>query len=268
MSVSPVQQSRSSEWAEQWAMFSDDERFLFDEWIRPATTEDFRHKDVLECGCGGGHHTPHMAEVARSVTAVDLNCADLARQRCAGLGNVAFVDADLATMDLGRQYDVVICIGVIHHTDDPDATFRNLYRHCKPGGRVIIWTYSAEGNALVRYGVEPVRKLVLRHLSRKALVAVASVVTALLYPIVYSLYLLPLKVLPYWEYFANFRRMGFERNMLNVFDKLNAPQTRFTTRAKAGQWMSPERFEPGSISIQPYVGVSWSLVGIKKGEAS
>ena len=91
MSVSPVQQSRSSEWAEQWAMFSDDERFLFDEWIRPATTEDFRHKDVLECGCGGGHHTPHMAELARSVTAVDLNCADLARRRCAGLGNVAFV---------------------------------------------------------------------------------------------------------------------------------------------------------------------------------
>lgn len=247
-------------------MFADNERFLFEEWIRPAITEIFRGKDVLECGCGGGHHTAIMAENAASVTAVDLNCADLARSRCAGLSNVDFVDADLAAMDLGRQYDVVICIGVIHHTDDPDATFRNLYRHCKPGGTVIIWTYSAEGNAMVRYGVEPIRKLFLRNMPRPGLVWLSRLITLMLYPIVYSVYLLPLKGLPYWEYFANFRRMGFGRNVLNVFDKLNAPQTHFTTRAKAGDWMSPDRFEPASISIQPYVGVSWSLVGVKRAQ--
>jgi hypothetical protein len=52
--------------------------------------------------------------------------------------------------------------------------------------------------------------------------------------------------------------------MLNVFDKLNAPQTRFTTLQKCHEWFSPQRFEPGSISIRKYAGVSYSLVGVKQ----
>ncbi len=57
------------------------------------------------------------------------------------------------------------------------------YRHCKPGGLIIIWTYSAEGNELVRFLVEPMRKMILRHLPRKFVVALSYVVTAALYPI-------------------------------------------------------------------------------------
>lgn len=156
-------QPKSDEWLTQWTMFSDEERFLFEEWIAPATIENFRGKDVLECGCGGGQHTRIVAEVAASVTAVDLNTAELARQRNSGMTNVTFVDADLAAMDLGRQFDVVFCIGVIHHTDDPDRTFANISHHLKPGGRIIVWTYSAEGNALVRWLVEPARKIGRAH---------------------------------------------------------------------------------------------------------
>ncbi len=246
-------------------MFRDDERFLFEEWIAPVTLDDFSGKDVLECGCGGGQHTSFVAPRARSVTAVDLNTPDIAKERNRGVSNVQFARADIASMDLGRQFDIVFCIGVIHHTDDPDATFRNILRHCRPGGRVVIWTYSAEGNALVRWGVEPVRKLLLKHLPRKALAAIAKALTLSLYPPVYTFYLVPfLRFLPYFDYFRNFRRLSFERNVLNVFDKLNAPQTKFTTRPKCGEWFNPEDFEPQSISIRPYAGVSYSLTGIKR----
>jgi 2-polyprenyl-3-methyl-5-hydroxy-6-metoxy-1,4-benzoquinol methylase len=110
-------------------MFRDEERFLFEEWIAPVTMRDFADKDVLECGCGGGQHTSFVAPYARLLTAVDLNTADIARERNKALSNVTFVEADLGTMNLGRQFDVVYCIGVIHHTDDPDATFRNIWRH-------------------------------------------------------------------------------------------------------------------------------------------
>ncbi|RME60705.1 methyltransferase domain-containing protein, partial [Candidatus Parcubacteria bacterium] len=156
------------------------------------------------------------------------------------------------------------CIGVIHHTDDPDRTFANIYRHCKPGGLVIVWTYSAEGNELVRWILEPVRKTLLRWLPRGALVWMSKVITALLYIPVYTIYKLPwLSFLPYYEYFGNFRRLSFERNMLNIFDKLNAPQTKFTTLEKCYEWFSPTRFVPESISIRRYAGVSYSLSGIK-----
>ena len=131
----------------------------------------------------------------------------------------------------------------------------------------MIWTYSAEGNALVRHGVEPVRKLLLRRLTRPALVWVSRAITAAMYPVVHTVYRLAfLRSLPYYEYFGNFRRLSYARNVLNVFDKLNAPQTVFTTAAKCREWMSEERFEPGSISIRPYKGVSYSLSGVKQGE--
>jgi len=258
-------QEKSSEWSEQWQIFKDNERFLFFDWIQPASIDDFRSKDVLECGCGGGHHTAIIAETAKNVTAVDLNTAELARQRCSNFDNVGFIEADLNTMDLGREFDVVICIGVIHHTDSPDQVFRNLYKHLRPGGKLIIWTYSAEGNALVRFAVEPIRKLFLRHLSRPALVTVSKILTTLVYLPVYSVYCISwMKWLPYYDYFKNFRRLSFDRNVLNVFDKLNAPQTRFTTRETCENWMSGSRFEEGSISIKSYLNVSWTLVGSKK----
>lgn len=264
MSTTQLQQ-KQTEWHEQWQLFRDDEIFLFKEWIAPVVLEEFKGKSVLECGCGGGQHTSFIAPLAKMVTAVDLNTTDLARERNANAANIRFVEADIAAMDLKEQFDIAMSIGVIHHTDDPDRTFESIYRHCRSGGRVIIWTYSAEGNALVRFLVEPARKLLFKHLSRPALVAVSRIITALLYPAVYSVYLLPfMSFLPYFDYFRNFRRLSFERNVLNVFDKLNAPQVKFTTLAKCHEWFSPERFVPESISIRRYAGVSYSLSGIKR----
>jgi len=131
---------------------------------------------------------------------------------------------------------------------------------------VIVWTYSAEGNALMRLLVEPARKLLLRHLPRRQLAGLAWLLTAALYPLVYTIYRVPaLRFLPYFEYFCNFRRLAFERNRLNVFDKLNAPQTRFTTYETCRRWLDPARFEPDSISIRRYAGVSYSLVARKRG---
>ncbi|MBF0165391.1 MAG: class I SAM-dependent methyltransferase [Magnetococcales bacterium] len=258
-----------SEWHEQWSLFRDEERFLFTDWIQPATLEDLRGREILEGGCGGGQHTRMMAELAAHVTAVDLNTIDLAQEYNQTMANVSFVCADLATMQLGRQFDVVVCIGVIHHTDDPDQTFANLFAHLRPGGMMIIWTYSAEGNALVRFGVEPVRKLLLRFLPRAVLVWVARFLTALIYLPVHTLYRMSwCSFLPYYAYFGNFRKLSFTRNTLNVFDKLNAPQTRFTTRATCDRWFSAERFEAHSISIRPYCGVSYSLVGVKRSDCT
>jgi SAM-dependent methyltransferase len=258
-------QAASAEWREQWTLFADGERFLFDEWIAPATLEDFRGKHVLEAGCGGGQHTALLASVAASVTAVDLATTEIARARNQGAVNVSFVEDDAGTMDLGRVFEAVVCVGVIHHTDDPDRTFENLYRHTAPGGLLVVWTYSAEGNALVRRVVEPARRLFLRRLPRRAVALLARALTAFLYPIVHGPYRLRgLRFLPYYDYFANFRRLSFDRNVLNVFDKLNAPQTHFTSEATCRRWMAEPRFERGSVSVRAYAGVSWSLVGRKR----
>jgi SAM-dependent methyltransferase len=256
-------QKKQDEWHQQWSMLRDDEAFLFLEWIDPLTLKDFEGKTVLECGCGGGQHTAMIAPVASHVTAVDLNTSDLARQRNSGCKNVEFVESDIAKMDLGRQFDVVFSIGVVHHTDDPNATFRNMVKHTKPGGLTVVWVYSREGNWMVEKIVEPIRKRWLVSMRRKRLLSLSKMITAMLYVPIYTVYLLPLRILPFYEYFQNFRRLSFDRNTLNVFDKLNAPQVEFIECDRIHQWFHKDQFK--DVHISPYKGVSWRGSGVKLG---
>lgn len=254
------QQAKQSEWKEQWTLLRDQERFLFEEWIHPNRLEEWRGKTVLDCGCGGGQHVDFSAAYAARVVGVDLNTSELARERNRHHANVEFVEADIATFAAPEPFDVVYCIGVIHHTDDPDATFAHLVKLCKPGGRLIVWCYSAEGNVWVRRLVEPARRLFFRRLGRRTLLAWSRVICALMYPAVYTVYRLPfLRRLPYYEYFENFRRLSFGRNVLNVFDKLNAPQTQFITRDRVARWFDPAIFD--RVHLDAYKGVSWRASG-------
>ncbi len=259
-------QKKQSEWRYQWENFPQaEEAFLFENWIYPTTLQDFQGKEVLECGCGSGRHTSIVAPLAHTVTAVDLNTAEVASQQRQGLDNVTFVDADLGTMELGRTFDIVYCIGVIHHTDNPDRTFATIKRHARPGGKLIVWAYSREGNWLVANIVEPIRNALLARLPRRWVWWLSAVLTVLMILPIYTIYLLPLKWLPYYEYFVNFRRMSFQRNALNVFDKLNAPQTHFIDRARIGQWFSEADFD--QVHISPYCGVSWRGSGVLRAAA-
>jgi 2-polyprenyl-3-methyl-5-hydroxy-6-metoxy-1,4-benzoquinol methylase len=160
-------QIKQAEWHAQWSMFQDDELLLFRDWIYPNTLEDFRGKEILECGCGGGQHTSFIAPYAKSIAGVDLNTSDIAKDRNKDLKNASFIDADIAYMNLCRQFDIVLSIGVVQHTDDPDLTVENMKKHVKPGGKLILWVYSREGNFLARYLVEPVRKIFFKNMNKK-----------------------------------------------------------------------------------------------------
>jgi len=255
-------QNKQSEWSEQWTLLKDNELFLFKDWILPNTLEDFKDKEILECGCGGGQHTSFIAPFAKNITSVDLNTTDIAKERNKDFKNIDFVEADIAKMDLGKKFDIVFSIGVVHHTDEPDKTFENMKKHTKPGGKTIVWVYSEEGNSLVKYGVEPARKIFLKNMNRKNLLKLSKFTTAILYMPVYTLYKLPLKFLPFYEYFDNFRKMSFERNTLNVFDKLNAPQVDFISKKRISDWFNSEEYD--DVNINAYKGVSWSGSGVKK----
>ncbi len=252
---------QKSEWYEQWELLQCNELFLFEDWIYPVTLEDFRGKDVLECGCGGGQHTSFISPYAKSVTAVDLNTIEIAKERNKNFNNIDFLEGNIANMKLGRTFDIVFSIGVIHHTDNPEKTVQNLIEHTKSGGKLIMWIYSKEGNFLTEYLVDPIRTIFLTGLSRKSLLLLSQIITFLMYLPVYSIYSLPLNFLPYYEYFKNFRKLSFYRNSLNVFDKLNAPQTQFISKSRAMSWLTKDNFFP--VHISAYNGVSWRICGVK-----
>jgi hypothetical protein len=46
---------------------------------------------------------------------------------------------------LGRQYDKVVCTGVLHHLKDPDAGLRALRGVLRPGGAMVLMVYGTYG---------------------------------------------------------------------------------------------------------------------------
>ena len=254
-----MNQAKQAEWFKQWELFENDELFLFSDWIFPFSLEDFNDKTVLECGCGGGQHTTLIAPYAKTVTSIDLNTIDIAKMRNKDINNVTFIESDIATMDLGTKFDFVISIGVVHHTDDPDKTISNLIKHIKPGGKLILWVYSQEGNLFMRYFLEPFRKLFLLNISKNTLLRLSQLLTMIMYIPIYTVYLLPVIFLPYYHYFTNFRKLSFNRNVLNTFDKLNAPQVNFISLDRVKFWMHNNEFE--NIHISHYKKVSWRISG-------
>ena len=254
-------------WSFQWDAFKNDDAFfeddlfLFKQWIYPNTLEDFSGKTALDCGCGRGQHLRMIAPYARKAVGVDLNTVQVAGEYFKD-AKVELVQGDLATISLPEKFDIAYSIGVLQHTDDPTKSFMNIKRQLKKGGRLMIWVYSREGNALNYYLLEPLTELIFKRLGRRVLLFISLITTALMYLPIYTLYLLPLRGLPFYEYFSNFRKMTFEKNYQNVFDKLNAPQTHFITKATVESWFDPAEFE--NIHISPYLGVSWRASGTLK----
>ncbi len=259
-----MSQVKESEWAEQWDLLNEhmeNEGFLFQEWIKPNTLSDFNGKEVLDGGCGAGEHMNLVLPYVKKIVGVDFNPSQKLRSRFKNVSKAKVLEADLAHMNLNKKFDMVYSIGVLHHTENPSTSFNNLVRHVKKGGRLIIWVYSYEGNFLNRTLLEFFKKYGLLKLSKSTLYKVAWLVTALLYLPIYTIYKLPLTFLPFYEYFDNWRKLTFKRNLLNVFDKMNAPTTHFIDGRTVRGWFDARRFK--SVHISPYKGVSWRASGTK-----
>jgi len=104
----------------------------------------FRNKNVLEAGCGAGRFTEIMLAEQATVFAVDMSTAvDANFQNCKTNENYFIVQADILNIPvLPEQFDIVVCIGVIQHTPDPETTIQKLCSYLKPGGLLLIDHYT------------------------------------------------------------------------------------------------------------------------------
>src|SRR5262249_35550215 len=136
----------------------------------------------------------------------------------------------------------------------------NLMRLGKPGGKLIIWVYGHEGNFWTRALVEAPKRF-YRWMPRPLLWWTSLLLTALLYPLVHSVYKLPLPGLPFYDYFRSWRRLSFVRNCTNVFDKLNAPTTHFIKRADIDRWFAGTPFS--DVQVRDWCRLSWRICATK-----
>ncbi len=122
--------------------------------IAGGSLDVFHGKKTLEIGCGAGRFTELMLQAGADVFAVDLSSAvDANYKNCSHFEHYFVAQADLMELPVAsEQFDIVICIGVIQHTPDPEATMQVLCSHVKPGGMLLIDHYSHS------YPATPVRR--------------------------------------------------------------------------------------------------------------
>lgn len=100
--------------------------------------------DVLECACGTGMISRHIAPKCHSLIATDVSEGMMkqARKHCGKYQNVTIRKADIMALEWGEEtFDKVVAGNVIHLLDDPHGALAELLRVCKKGGLVIIPTY-------------------------------------------------------------------------------------------------------------------------------
>jgi tetratricopeptide (TPR) repeat protein/SAM-dependent methyltransferase len=119
--------------------------------------------DILVAGCGTGRQAVEIARLYRgaSILAVDLSLASLAHAKRKtnelGIANIAFGQADILELaSLGRSFDVIESVGVLHHLRDPLEAWRILLGLLRPGGFMCIGLYCAAA----RQGVSAARELI------------------------------------------------------------------------------------------------------------
>ncbi len=124
--------------------------------IAGGTLDVFKGKKTLEAGCGAGRFTELMLEAGASVFAIDLSSAvDANYKNCSNFEHYYVAQADVMELPLAQeQFDIVVCIGVVQHTPDPEATMRALCSQLKPGGMLLMDHYSKD------YPVTPPRRWV------------------------------------------------------------------------------------------------------------
>ncbi len=103
---------------------------------------------MLDVGCGSGRWTRYLADRVGHVDAIDPSDAIL---------SAALTHADLHKVRWSRafaedlpfpadSFDLVLCIGVLHHVQDPQAALRESLRVLRKGGQFHVYMYYAMEN--------------------------------------------------------------------------------------------------------------------------
>ena len=109
--------------------------------------DGYRHRQLLEVGCGIGTDLVRFARGGAYVTGIDLadRSVELARRNLALHGVAAqglcVADGEALPFD-DDHFDVVYAHGVIQYTPDPARLISEARRVLKPGGQAIFMVYN------------------------------------------------------------------------------------------------------------------------------
>ena len=140
---------------------------------------------VLEIGCGAGR----FSEILLNFPSVRLTSIDISKAVEANSLNFPqnnwhrVIQADVMWLPFKvQQYDIVIGLGVIQHTPNPEKTIEKLYEQVKPGCDLVIDHYTFEIKRLTKITSNLLRPIIKR-LPTKMRMNVIERLVDIFYPI-------------------------------------------------------------------------------------
>ncbi|MDD4994891.1 MAG: methyltransferase domain-containing protein [Patescibacteria group bacterium] len=244
----------------------------FEDWMHPLTKNDFSGNKILELGCGNGSLMVHLANwQPREMVGVDLGASvDSARKNLEDIKNTKYriIQDDILQFSEGG-FDVVYCIGVLHHLKEPELGFNFVIKNTIPGGRFHCWVYAEEGNWIIINVIDRLRRIVCHTpwwLNKYFIAGPLAILFFLYSKIINILKSISfVKKLPLYQYTVWISEENFIFFHHIVFDQLVTPTTTYLSRDLIERWLrSNSEIDLNSIYIQMRNGNSWKFGGRKK----
>jgi SAM-dependent methyltransferase/tetratricopeptide (TPR) repeat protein len=113
-------------------------------------------EEILVAGCGTGSKAIRTALLFPNakVLAIDMSLSSLAyarrKAREANVRNIEFAQADIMNLGaIGRRFDKIEVIGVLHHLESPLAGWQILLSLLRPGGVMLVGLYSVSARKAI-----------------------------------------------------------------------------------------------------------------------
>ncbi len=121
---------------------------------------------ILDAGCGTGVSTEYLVHLnpEAEVVGIDLSggAIAVATERCqrSGADRATFHNLSIYDVDqLPGEFDLINCVGVLHHMPDPIRGIQALAKKLKPGGIFHIFVYAELGRWEIRLTQEAIALL-------------------------------------------------------------------------------------------------------------
>jgi SAM-dependent methyltransferase len=236
------------------------------DWFLPLTNEDIKGSRILELGCGNASIIQHIIkDNPELIVGVDLGDSCISAKKNLQMSdytNYEIIQSDMTTFRSENKFDIVYSIGVIHHLKEPKSGFNSVIENTKPGGRFHCWVYAREGNSVIIYLVDPIRKIASKLPWWFNKYLIATPLSFVYYIYAHLITFLKLNFFPLYEYSKWIKKRNFLFFRHVAFDQLVTPQTVYISKSQIENWLkNNEKINIESSYIIFRNGNSWKFGG-------
>jgi len=179
--------------------------------------------------------------------------------------SITLVRSDLKKLPFSdNSFDIVFCVGVLHHIDKMEEALNELWRVLKQKGKLILWVYAREGNNFIVHFLNPIRKHITSKIPTKLLRIFSFPLTLFLYFLLKTVYG-PLtkwgkkeSFLYYSSYLGYISPFPFKEIENIVVDHLCAPVAYYLSKEEIEKMAKP--LKPSQIQFRWHNKNSWNVV--------